>query len=80
MSTATSAALKKVPARTVDPVDVFRARAEARAILWQVGEYDLHKAIDGLQAAAVAYGLVAELGQDATQAIMAQAFAKVRDD
>jgi hypothetical protein len=65
---------------TVDPVDVFRARAEARALMWQAGEYDLHEAVDAPQADAIRSGLVRRIGQDAVQAIMAQAFAKVRDD
>jgi hypothetical protein len=57
--------------------DVFQLRAEARAILVAECEMDFHEAVDGLQAVAVAYGLVAELGQDAVQAILAEAFAKV---
>ena len=62
------------------PLAVFVARTEARALLWQAGEMDLHEAVDGLQAAAVASGLVAELGQDEIQRLMAKAFAAVRDD
>jgi len=58
-----------VPAR-----DVFVARCEARAWLWHTGEITLHDAVDALQQAAVAYGLVAELGQDAVQQIISQAF------
>ena len=63
-----------------DPLDVFTLRAWARARLWQVGEIDLHEAVDELQAAAEASGLVAKLGQDRVQAVMARAFAAVRDD
>src|SRR5262245_10185682 len=59
---------------------VFVARAEARALLWQAGQIDLHSAVDELQHAAVRDGLVAELGQDAVQALMVEAFAPVRDD
>jgi hypothetical protein len=62
----------------VDPVLVFTARAEARALLVATGELDLIDAVDALQAAAVASGLVHEIGQDAVQAIMADAFAIVR--
>jgi len=54
--------------------DKFRARYEARAILYAAGELDLREAIDTLQADAVASGLVAEIGQNAVQAIMAAAF------
>jgi hypothetical protein len=57
--------------------DVFELRAEARAILVAEGLMDFHEAVDGLQAAAVAYGLVAELGQDTVQLIMGKAFAAV---
>lgn len=56
----------------LDPLVVFKARAEARAPLWQAGEFDLHEAVDVLQAAAVRDGLVAGIGQDAVQAIMAK--------
>ena len=64
--------------QTVDPVLAFTARAEARALLVASGELDLHEAVDGLQAAAVASGLVAALGQDSVQAIMADAFERVQ--
>jgi hypothetical protein len=70
-------ALRKPIANPVPAVDVFRERAEARAILVEACELDLHSAVDGLQEAAVATGLVDEIGQDAVQAIMAKAFAKV---
>ena len=67
--------MKPAPAtRTVPALDVFIARCEARAKLWQAGEIDLHDAVDALQAAAVRSGLVAEIGQDHVQAIMAEAF------
>jgi hypothetical protein len=48
--------------------------------LWQVGEFDLHTAVDELWAAAVRDGLVAELGADHVQQSLADAFAPVRDD
>jgi hypothetical protein len=73
------APLRQAQAR-VDPVAVFTARAEARALLWRVGELDLHEAIDKLQADAERNGLVRHLGQDAAHAIIAEAFAAVRDD
>jgi hypothetical protein len=62
------------------PLAILRLRAWARARLWQAGELDLHEAIDTLQAAAVRDGLIAKLGQDCVQAIIAAAFAAVRDD
>ena len=74
----TAAARKLAPRPS--SLAVFIARAEARALLWQAGEFDLHEAVDELQAAAVRDGLVAELGQDAVVEIIAQAFAPVRDE
>jgi hypothetical protein len=63
----------------IDPlVEVFTARAEARALLWQAGEFDLHEAVDKLQHDAERDGLVAAIGQDEVQRIMADAFAAVR--
>jgi hypothetical protein len=63
---------------TVSPLAVLIARAEARALLWQAGELDLHEAVDELQAAAEVSGLVDELGQDGVQAVIAKAFGGVR--
>jgi hypothetical protein len=62
------------------PLIVLTSRALARATLWQAGDLDLHEAVDMLQAAAVRDGLVAKLGQDRVQEMMAAAFAAVRDD
>jgi hypothetical protein len=59
---------------------VFEARAEARAILYAVGEFTLHEAVDKLQADAEANGLVAELRQDAVQEIIASAFHHVQGE
>ena len=74
-----SIALRPAPASAAPPqIDIFRARCEARAILVAYDEMTLHQAVDELQAVAVAYGLVAELGQDTVQAIMAEAFRRVR--
>jgi hypothetical protein len=62
------------------PADVFRARCEARALLYVVRQLDLHEAVDALQRDAIASGLVRQIGQDAAQAIMAAAFSEVRRD
>jgi hypothetical protein len=62
----------------IDPLTVFVARCEARALLWQAGKLDLHEAVDRLQADAMRDGLVDKIGQDAVQAIMAKAFEAVR--
>jgi hypothetical protein len=64
----------------IDPVAVFIARAEDRAMLWAAGEMTLHDAVDKLWVAAIRDGLVAKLGQDRVQEITAAAFAAVRDD
>ena len=61
------------------PLEVFVARAEARALLYAAGEVTLHEAVDELQLAAERDGLLAKLGQDEIQRIMAAAFARVRD-
>jgi hypothetical protein len=57
-----------------DPVEVFRERAEARALLAEAGALDFHDAVDELQACAEASGLVDCIGQDLVQQIMAEAF------
>lgn len=58
----------------VDPFLAFFERASARAYLWAIGEYELSEAIDVLQAHAVRDGLIDQIGQDAVQAILADAF------
>lgn len=60
------------------PLDVFRDRCEAQAILAAHGQTDLADAVDALQAAAERTGVIAAIGQDAAQAIMAKAFARCR--
>ena len=71
------------------PAGEFRARCEARALLYVVRELDLHEAVrmladakvtDTLQRDAIASGLVRQIGQDAAQAIMAAGFSEVRRD
>ena len=61
-----------------DPVAVFALRCEARAMLWAACEFDLHEAVEKLQHDAERDGLVADIGQDAVQGIMAEAFKRVR--
>jgi hypothetical protein len=62
----------------VDPLAVFTLRCWARAVLWQACEFDLHTAVDVLQADAERAGLVDRLGQDAVQKMMADAFHRWR--
>ena len=61
-----------------DLAKVFIARAEARALLWAAGEFDLHEAVDKLQADAERDGLVDRIGQDEVQRIIAETFALAR--
>ena len=63
---------------TFSSLDVFRERCEARAILVEACVYHLQDAVDGLQEYAERSGLIDEIGQDAVQRMMADAFAKVR--
>jgi hypothetical protein len=75
-----NAPIRKPLVVSVDPVEVFRLRCHSRAKLWHNGEIDLHTAVDELQHAAEASGLIAAIGQDAVQALMVEAFAPLRDD
>jgi hypothetical protein len=70
-----SVAARKV--RLADPLEVFIARCEARAHLVMTGDLELQEAVDGLQAGAIKLGLVEKLGQDAVQALMADAFGAI---
>jgi hypothetical protein len=58
----------------MNALDVFLARTEARAILCAEGLLELQQAVDALQAHALANGLVAALGQDQVQRVLAAAF------
>jgi hypothetical protein len=64
------------------PIDVFRARAEARCLLVANGLMDLQDAVDGLQEAAAAQGLSKQYGQDEIQWILSEVFGRweLRDD
>jgi hypothetical protein len=59
--------------------DILRARAWARARLWRDCVLGLHEAVDVLQLAAVRSGLVKQLGQNAVQATITEAFARERN-
>lgn len=74
MSAATAA---NKPAQATE-LAIFRARCEARAILYAALEFDLHEAVDVLQSHALASGLVDEIGQDAVQAIISEPLGRVR--
>jgi len=62
----------------VDPWLAFVARAEARAILFDAGDFGLHEAVDPLQVYAEDSGLIDQIGQDAVQWTMAHVFEPVR--
>jgi urocanate hydratase len=59
------------------PIEIFRERAEARAVLVSNGLMTLQDAVDGLQESAAAQGLL-KYGQDAVQQIMAESFGRWR--
>jgi hypothetical protein len=61
-------------------LDAFAARADARAYLWSIGEYELVEAVDKLQADAIRDGLIERIGQDGVQEILADAFRPYRED
>jgi hypothetical protein len=63
-----------------DPIEIFRERAEARCLLVSNGLMTLQDAVDGLQEAAAAQGLLKEFGQDAVQQILSESFARWRYD
>ena len=55
--------------------EVFKALCESRALRWRRHEWEwIGDAVDPLQQWAVENGLVRLIGQDAVQAIMAEAF------
>jgi hypothetical protein len=67
------------PDNCPDQIDVLTLRAWARVLLLAEGEIEsVAEAVDPLQAFAVASGLVDEIGQDAVQQILADAFAPFR--
>jgi hypothetical protein len=70
-------AIANSPPDPILAINVFRERCETRAILVEACVFDLQQAVDGLQEAAEFYGLVDDIGQDAVQPMMAEAFAKV---
>jgi hypothetical protein len=59
-----------------DSLVVFRERAEARAMLVSNGLMTLQDAVDGMQEAAAAQGLLKQYGQDEIQWILSEAFAR----
>lgn len=64
--------------KCVDSLDAFIERASARAYLWSIGEYELHEAVDQLEADAKRDGLNELIGIDGIQRILSEAFAPYR--
>jgi hypothetical protein len=60
------------------PLEVFRARCEARVLLCANGIMPLQDAVDGLQESAAAQGLLKQYGQDEIQRILSESFARWR--
>jgi hypothetical protein len=63
----------------VDLFDAFTDRACARAYLWSIGKYELHEAVDQLEADAWRDGLNERFGIDGVQQILAEAFRQYRE-
>jgi hypothetical protein len=72
----TIAARKTLQSAKASPLEIFRERCEARAMLVANGHMPLIEAVDQLQEAAAAQGLVARHGQDEVQWILSEAFAR----
>jgi hypothetical protein len=64
------------PSRQDNHLQTFQALCWSRARRWQLGDLELHDAVDWLASYAEHHGL----DTDQAQLIMAQAFAAVRDD
>jgi hypothetical protein len=73
-----SAAHVTASATTPSALEIFEARAAARAYLYRTGEFCLHAAVDELQYHAERAGLLAEIGQDQVQRIISEAFRPAR--
>jgi hypothetical protein len=74
MTGRTTAALKPEPHKGPAAIDALSLRAWARAYLLAAGEIkNIPDTVDPLQTFAVESGLVAEIGQDAVQKILANA-------
>ena len=64
----------------VAPMLVMKLRAEARAMLFRLGEFEtIEEAIAPLHRYALASGIVDDLGAAATQAIIDEAFAQQQE-
>jgi hypothetical protein len=73
-----AAAIDRHQTAKASPIEIFRERCEARAVLVSNGLMPLIEAVDGMQEVAVSQRLVATHGQDAVQQIMAESFGRWR--
>jgi hypothetical protein len=73
-----AAAIKQHQTAKPSPIEIFRERAEARAVLVANGYLDLQTAVDELQESAAAQGFLKQFGQDRIQEILAESFARWR--
>jgi hypothetical protein len=73
-----SAAINQHQAAKTSPIEIFRERCEARCLLVSNGLMTLQDAVDGMQEAAAAQGLLKRYGQDEIQQIMAERFGRWR--
>ena len=72
-------AAQSIPAtKLAGAKEVFCELCETSAFLWAHYQIELQEAVDKLQRHSEDFGLVAALGQDAVQAMMAEPFALVR--
>jgi hypothetical protein len=71
-----AAAIDRHQAAKASPLEIFRERAEARAVLVANGYLDLQIAVDELWAAAERAGLVKTFGADEVQWILSEAFGR----
>jgi hypothetical protein len=62
--------------QTANPIEVLRARAEAKVLLIANGYLDLQTAIDELWLASERDGLIRMFGADAVQRVLAESFAR----
>src|SRR5581483_5827766 len=70
-----------VPAiKLADPLEVFHELCETKAFLWAHYQIELPDAVDQLQAWAMENGLVALIGQDEVQRLMAESCALVHSE
>jgi hypothetical protein len=69
-----------IPPTPPDNKKIFRELCHARALRFAASDLELQEAVDWLADWAMRKGLACDHGQDWVQAVMAEEFAKVRED